>query len=239
MKRTRVWHLLLTLLAVTACAALPAGCQGNDVQAPVDEIEREEPPPSPALIALRKRPPICGVPSVANRKMYVERMQTFTDKTMTAWRDAIYKVTGEAVSRKLLCFRLPIKMAVMYDGGKLKEKVRQRFVKRLNSIPRAEFGKWHQGVQSAVGSRLFPWAVALTLAAVDPLYDQADTYDAKRAKKYLKRLDGLSKRHVGLWMKRIRTYAPIPDDAAISITLNEGFFKDERFDEKAFNDALK
>ena len=73
---------------------------------------------------------------------------------------------------------------------------------------------------------------------MDELYDESHRYVPERGTKYLSRLAGLTRGHVDLWVSRLSLFESIQDDAALSITLVDGFFEGDRFHERAFQTAM-
>jgi len=189
------------------------------------------------LAELRHKLPLCGVPCT-NRQLYLGRVDAVEKRHWDDWWIALAKV-GAGVDTTEVFLQFPTNMSVLFNGGKYNENLHKRFAKRLRSMPEREFANWVKATVKILSADTSIWSLALTLVAVDPLFDKADHYVPERAGKYLKRPQGLSIKHIALWVRKIRVYGTIPDDAALSIMLIDDFFDGDRFNEKVFNEVLR
>ena len=225
--------VLTVLLASLSCRNRELGKSQAD-QAPGGNSPRK---PGVTIEDLRKRRPVCGVPS-NDRDTFLKRAGALDKQHFSDWMVALARLEATTESGTLF-LKLPLKASLLFEGETIKEDVHKRLMKRLASLSPQQFADWVVRFYAdlKLADDIPAWSIAVTVAAVDDLYDKSDQYDPQKAAKYLKRLRGLSMGHVLLWQEKVgRTYA---DDAVFMILLNDDFFQDDCFDEKAFNAVLK
>jgi len=129
------------------------------------------------------------------------------------------------------------RVGALFDGAQLRRGVRDRYVKRMNSLEGSDVRNWRSVMSTCCDSELSRPLVACMLAAFDPLYEN-EVYLRERGRKCMARLRSMTKRG-----RRV-TYAIMPGlgaqraDYMFHLAVTDVFFADDDFQEELFLNAL-
>lgn len=104
-------------------------------------------------------------------------------------------------------------------------------------MPSSEAKVWKEAFERVLNDEVIPCRVPLVLIPVDAIYEGHE-YSAERAKKYLARLRQLTADDVALWLDKVDEFGGTRLDAAMNISLLDGYFDKEQFQRDKFKAAI-
>jgi hypothetical protein len=130
------------------------------------------------------------------------------------------------------------RMSVAFDGLKWNAKSADALFKRAQTMPATEAKAWKQAFETLLNEKFErAYVVPLVLVPVDALYE-GEKYSVERAKTYLARMKQLTADDVSLWNDKVDGFGGTRLDAAINITLLDGYFENEKFQREKLKAAI-